>query len=565
MADETFYVNPDTGSDSNDGLTSGNAFAKVTKAVTSCNATAGDLCTILCEAGTYNAASQGTDWYLNFTDEVASKVFIIRSDVAGTQRTFTTEDLTGSGGRARFLRVEDNGQDITLKDIDFGVCKKDYLYRAKTAAVGANLTFDNVSCSGIGEFATSPYMINLESSGGTFGTINILNCDLQQTDTTDTNEAVVYINSDLAGINVKNSTIVAGYDGNSSAFLWNKSDLSMGFLSIVDSTVSGGNRAIGPISEHCPQIYLACSDFSTTRTLSQANSVIQTGYEFNEADAWTVGEGAIALGDIRFSEGWMFKCHSAHSTTAATEPDVGADWKTVWEVWDDIRLTAINCSFNHVGITNVAHSFAGFYGTSAYIDGCTTTGGDVGFSLKGVTTTIKNSSTVGPSPCSLFSRNGGSVSNNYFEAVANGTVGTAALTLNKHTDASFFPDRRVNNNILITHGGSVTDRGAFESDDTLGEHYCDKNIYYNNEDGFITKLGGAEKTTIAASQAFYEAQSNAYTQNDQNSKKMSTSANGVFLDMCGDGVKEWVGVPQAGGGSSVSYSSIDGGGYKYTS
>ena len=346
--------------------------------------------------------------------------------------------------------------------------------------------------------------------------------------------------------------------------MWAKSDLSFPYLTITDSDVGGGNRSIAAIKDFCPQINLNNSNFYTTRTLSKPQKVIQVGLEHDESTDWSSAETGLVVGDIRQNDGWMFKCHDAHNAAAATEPDVGADWKTVWEVWEDIQITAIGCTFEQRNRTD-EHCFCAFYGTKFYVDSCSCDGGNAGFSLKAPSGTIKNSSATTTDPCSLHSRTGGSVSNCYFKALASGSTGKTALNLTKNgsESSSHFPDRRVNNNILITEGGSVADRAAFESDYSIGNFYCDKNIYFNLESSLLTKLGGAEKTTIAASQAFYEAQTHAYTQNDQNSKKMSSSVQGLFIDMGGNGIKEWVGVPQKEKEGS-SYNSVDGGGYTHT-
>lgn len=539
MADQNIFVDPDNGSDSNDGTGTSDAYKTVQNALGDVTATGADTAYIELMAGSYNPTTQGAGWYPRFfssTDD--DKNYYIRSTDAGTQRVFTFDTTNAQ----RALRLDAEGMHLTIKDVDFGDCaKNNLLTMGGLDTEGTGFTFDNVNCDSV----NSTIMISLaaQGSGVSCGEVKILNSTLTTT-TADGNIIVCRVMDN--GIRIYNSTLLSTHDGDGLVIDMNSKEVA--FLNVIDSTLSGG-RCVQQASQLILDYMLQGSSFKTIRTGSAPQKLFLTGEEYNTFDDWA-DSTAYAKGDKKEWEGWVYECVHAHTSVAATNrPSTGTDWEAEWKLWEKITFTAINCHFEHVGATGLSHVLGLFFGTNAYLDGCTVLGGDVQISGKCNRITIKNTYAYGPNTCTVYSRGGGSVSNCYFES----TGDTTCLGISRQNTAGsiHYPHRRAHNNILIAYSGS---RGAITCDSSTGDYYCDKNIYNNGGGGVLAELNSVNKTTLSAIQSFYETNSQ-YTKNDQNSKtQLTTTKRGMYLDMTGDGVKEWVGIPQ-GLSSATRYNS----------
>ncbi len=101
----------------------------------------------------------------------------------------------------------------------------------------------------------------------------------------------------------------------------------------------------------------------------------------------------------------------------------------------------------------------------------------------------------------------------------------------------------IEKNIFVADGSTYC---IYDADSDWYTTRLDKNIYVVNSPSVFS---GDEDTMALHKTNVWAAKDWAFTANDENSRVQTSAPQGTYMDIDGDGTKEWIGIPQAGGGS----------------
>jgi hypothetical protein len=532
MADQTFYIDPTIG---NDGTgTEGNPslpYKTISAAIDDVSATGADVATIRLVDGTYDKITQvySGDWRLQFDSGEAGTNIVIRPDTA---EVITLDfDVESTSAYAVNYAGTSDGIHVTFNDLIMVCDARDQGFALDADSIGSSLTLNNISIAN----TASGVVISVALGTGPFQKLEINDCDLA---CDGAGQNVIFSQNDITdGIYITNSTLRHfATDINSNAISASET-ATVTNLSIIDSTIQGGRR--GLISQRwAKNILLDNVDFTSTQITvgDDAGPSLVCGYEWDQNADWATGQ-AYSIGDLKQSVGTLWECHQAVGSSAATEePGVGATYKQFWALYTGINLVARNCSFT-IDDVGAAHACGIFYGVNAVLIGCTASGGDSQFVVKGENAVICYCSATGANPCSVKGADSSRVFNNYFRA-------TSGFALGVNDQDGFYPvKQRIFNNILIGTGGGIP---FTNNNNPTPDLFADNNIFWNETGTQLAALGFAgNQTSIAEIQAYYEDY--VFPTNEANGLEQDPgSATGILID------DEWYGIPGTGGGVSKS-------------
>jgi len=548
---------------------------------------------IYCMSGTYNATTQGATWIVTFDNsEDSHTLTVMPYDDASI--TWNFNDGSWVAYRIYITAASAN---ITIQDI---VWTTTDTYSARVFRLNSATT--EVTLDGITYNASAANNVVNVLSGAR---LNIVDCSL----TENSGNTVVYIEGAMSdGLYVSGSTISNPKTAASHYGIAGAETIACPNVSIVDSTIKG-NSAGFKSYQWASRIFSQNSIYMSLAT-SAASPACLLGYEYGQVTTWDntagshittdnsatlkvaastfvassligctvtnttnncsgvvtantatevtfggglsggdggendfdIGDGykiTFDIGTLVSNDGQIYRCIEAHDrTTADSEPGVGAIWQRYWAVIDYITATFRGCTFSQ-NTTGAGHSFGAFWGTEVDLFGCSATNGDYQFVLKGAKPTISNCYATGANTLAIVAQNKAVVSNNAFFPTAGYGIGLVDQV------SVYGRDIRVFRNIISASG---TAEPFSDDSNPSPNYYCDENIYYNSATSVLAMLGGAQKTSLSAMQAYYE--SGFYSMNDKNSKNQNPgSKRGLYLDMDSNGTKEWVGIPQNGSSS----------------
>lgn len=538
MADETFYVDPAKADDTGDGLTPSTAKKTVGAAIALCTAVGSDVATINLIDGTYDDSTQsgapfGNRW--TFFAGEANHNIVIQADPSNVSDTVFIDmtDSTSTTSYGVTIAASAGAANITLRDFVFDVAGGG-TGRTRFVAVngtGSHLILDNVSCP------DTELNQTIHITDG--ARCEIIGCTLANA----THPETVRCDSDMSdGLYIDNSVITNTSSTAGSFAVSADETKTIANLSIINGSILSGKDGGLKDERAFPNVHLEKSEFYSTGTATKPTVWLGIEYDSVDVDDWHATGDAYVLEEIVQNKGFIYECHQAYDPdlVANTEPGVGSAWQLYWQLYDRISAVIINCDFETQAVSDPGHSFLAAYGATAFLNNCRASGGNVQFVLKGKNCVIQNSQATGLAACTVYGDNSIAI-NNRFES----TGAFRALALNRQ---QYAPDPlyaahgsgiRVSNNILI----SDADGEAFgNQSNTDTNYYCDRNIYYTSGAN-LTSLGGVNQTSIPAIQAFYDDQT--WPTNDENSVNTNPGdAEGILIDLDGDGIKEWVGTPQ---------------------
>jgi hypothetical protein len=181
----------------------------------------------------------------------------------------------------------------------------------------------------------------------------VLPCQYEHTLSNGVTDALIY---PLCLLSINTSSFLAGW--------WRDADTDTYGIDAVDYTSAYGRyvysssegkiisrfyRLAGTTSQSLNSELFLAKPLKTNESVKiYIRNTPGTSYEFGYS-AWSTAGGDYSLDDLVLNNGRTYQCISAHTPAAATEPGVGASWRTVWqESW---RLYKEITSTDYVGQT----------------------------------------------------------------------------------------------------------------------------------------------------------------------------------------------------------------------